>query len=143
MIAREYNGEKSENIAEILKDSVDIYSNDPSGLYVKFDKTPTQVTRITFVFQVNLALCGFQILKRDIHIPEILNIDIGQLVEYPPRLSIAVQTTPAFTSPEIQVDGLDRKCGFNLIPIQSKRQYGFVASFVNMFLYSQLLPLVL
>ena len=40
---------------------------------------------------------------------------------YPPRLLITAQSSLDFTSPKICVEGLDRKCGFNLfIPVFRK-----------------------
>ena len=60
-----------------------------------------------------------QILKRDIHIPEIMDTDVAL---YPPSLLITTLTDSDFTptSPKIRVEGLDRECGFNLlIPVSS------------------------
>ena len=59
-----------------------------------------------------------QILKRDIDIPT----EISDLIDYPPRLSIGVQTAST-PSPKLQVDGLDRECFFNLIPIPCEYSY--------------------
>jgi hypothetical protein len=55
-----------------------------------------------------------QILKRDIHLPESRGAEVSAVSGYPPRLSITAQTSWDFTSPKIQVEGLDRECGFNL-----------------------------
>ena len=52
--------------------------------------------------------------------PKLSKLDVKEVMGYPPRLSIAVQTAPDFMSPEIQVDGLDRECGYNLLPIFCK-----------------------
>ena len=38
----------------------------------------------------------------------------ADVADYPPRLLITAQSNLDFTSPKICVDGLDRKCGFNL-----------------------------
>ena len=62
-----------------------------------------------------------QILKRDIHLPELINIDVQQLTNYPPRLLIYVQQiSPEFSPPEVQVVGLDRKCSFELEVLRKK-----------------------
>ena len=47
----------------------------------------------------------------------------ADVVDYPPHLLIkfAAQSNLDFTSPKICVEGLDRKCGFNLfIPVSRK-----------------------
>ena len=45
----------------------------------------------------------------------------ADVVDYPPRLLITAQSNLDFTSPKIHVEGLDRKCGFNLfIPVSRK-----------------------
>ena len=70
---------------------------------------------------INITDFILQILKRDIDIPQVMNIDISEIVDYPPRLSIAaIQTASHFISPKVQVDGLDRECNFNLIPVPCK-----------------------
>ena len=49
VIARNYTGMstkgegRSEAIAEILEDKVEVHSSDPAGIYIQFDKRPTQV----------------------------------------------------------------------------------------------------
>ena len=55
-----------------------------------------------------------QILKRDIQLPEVLNVEVSELNDYPPRLSITVRQTDLTSSPEVQVIGLDRECFFAL-----------------------------
>jgi hypothetical protein len=57
-----------------------------------------------------------QILKREIHIPELMNIEVSELMDYPPRLFIYGQLQEDAVSAEIEVDGLDVECHFNLIP---------------------------
>ena len=45
----------------------------------------------------------------------------ADVADYPPRLLITAQSNLDFTSPKICVEGLDRKCGFNLfIPVSRK-----------------------
>ena len=66
-----------------------------------------------------------QILKRDVHVPEFMEVDISELVDYPPRLLIYVKPTECSSSsisspPEVQVLGLDRECSFKL-PILSEK----------------------
>ncbi len=41
--------------------------------------------------------------------------EIPDVIGYPPRLLITARTNSDFTSPRIEVDGLDRECGFNLL----------------------------
>jgi hypothetical protein len=59
-----------------------------------------------------------QIQKREIHIPEILNAEVSEVLDYPPKLFISMQqpAAPGFTSPEIQIGGLDVECCFSLVP---------------------------
>ena len=57
-----------------------------------------------------------QILRRDIHLPELKHFDITELADYPPRLLIYVQQVSADCSiPEVQVLGLNRDCSFELV----------------------------
>ena len=61
-----------------------------------------------------------QILKEDIHIPEIMGADV---TFYPPRVFITSLADFDFTStsPKICVKGLNRECGFNLLlPVSRK-----------------------
>ena len=58
----------------------------------------------------------FQILKRDIDIP----MEVPDLIHYPPKLAIAVQTVST-PSPKLLIDGLDREFFFYLIPLPSKQ----------------------
>ena len=54
---------------------------------------------------------AMQILRRDIHLPELKHFDITELADYPPRLLIYVQQISADCSiPEVQVLRLDREC---------------------------------
>ena len=50
-----------------------------------------------------------QILKREIHLPELLKIKVSDLLDYPPKLiaHIKAATSTASNSPELQVSGLD------------------------------------
>ena len=45
----------------------------------------------------------------------------ADVVDYPPRLLITAQSILDFTSPKIHVEGLDRKCGFNLFITVSRK----------------------
>ena len=61
-----------------------------------------------------------QILKEDIHIPEIMGADVAY---YPPSVFITSLADFDFTStsPKICVKGLNRECGFNLLlPVSRK-----------------------
>ena len=61
-----------------------------------------------------------QILKEDIHIPEIMGVDVAF---YPPSVFITSLADFDFTStsPKICVKGLNRECGFNLLlPVSRK-----------------------
>ena len=59
-----------------------------------------------------------QILKKDVHFPEIMHdVDISELIDYPPRLLIYVKQSECCSGdsqPEVQVIGLDRECSFEL-----------------------------
>ena len=119
--------EPSVVMALIIEDSIIVHSNDPA---VVFDRSPLQVSKHSCTSLLTsthaqalivLVYCLFavpnyfnflQILKRDIDIP----VEIPDLIDYPPRLSIGAQTAST-ASPRVQVDGLDRECVFNLIPI--------------------------
>ena len=50
-----------------------------------------------------------QILKREIHLPELLRIKVSDLLDYPPKLiaHIKAATGAASNPPELQVSGLD------------------------------------
>ena len=70
-----------------------------------------------------------QIFKRDILIPERMNIDVSEFKDYPPRLLIYVkQIEPSFVTsmspPELQIIGLDRECTFE-VPLCEPINYTF------------------
>ena len=65
-----------------------------------------------------------KILKRDVHIPEMLDVNISELVDYPPRLLIYITQTEdcsSFSPPEVQVLGLDRECSLKLMTLSKKK----------------------
>ena len=53
VMKRLYWGAQSEKLAVVIDEEVKVYSNDPTGLHVKFDKIPTHVS----VFLAPLASC--------------------------------------------------------------------------------------
>lgn len=56
-----------------------------------------------------------QILRRDIHLPEEMNVDVSKLTDYPPRLLIyTIQHANDQSPPELQVSGLDIQHSFVL-----------------------------
>ncbi len=55
--------------------------------------------------------------------PEELEIEVSQLIDYPPRLSIFLQhaqSSSAYSIPELQVMGLDIECS---LPITSEEHH--------------------
>ena len=119
VITKEYPGMKgkSQVSVQMTGDEVRVKSNDPT---VMFDKLPTQVSGISLS---QLTWCLLQILKEEIHIPETLNLDVSELIDYPPRLFISFQTpltATEFTPPTLQVEGLKVECNFALIPVSSE-----------------------
>lgn len=61
-----------------------------------------------------------QILKDDIHLPELLNIKVSNFLDYPPKFLIYIKSTTITSGPpKLQVLGLDRECYFEL-PTPSK-----------------------
>ena len=66
------------------------------------------------MYGVKTLIC-MQILRRDIHLPELMNVDVTDLADYPPKLLIYMQQVSANCSiPKVQVLGLDRECSFEL-----------------------------
>ena len=66
-----------------------------------------------------------QIFKRDILIPELMQISVSEFMDYPPRLLVYVkQTEPSsmasMSPPELQIIGLDRECTFE-VPIRESQ----------------------
>ena len=51
-----------------------------------------------------------------------MNIAVSELLDYPPRLLIYIkhQAASNLSSPELEVNGLDRKCCFKLLPVSSE-----------------------
>ena len=112
---KRFRGELSEEFAQVIQDHVEVFSNDK---YVIFDKTPARVSTKPMHVCLIKAEFPFQILMKDIHIPETIGT---KAISYPPRILIRARATSDFTSPKIHVEGLDRECGFNLfIPDSSK-----------------------
>ena len=50
-----------------------------------------------------------QILKREIHLPELLRVRVSDLLDYPPKFTVHIKavTSTASNPPELQVSGLD------------------------------------
>lgn len=111
-------------VAQIVGDKVDLRSNDETGL-ITFDRTPAQVTHCTFKVASYAKneyyyYISVQILKRDVHVHEELNINFSKLRDYPPKLLIYVnqQEFSYSNPPEVQVIGLDRLC---FLPILGRK----------------------
>lgn len=70
-------------------------------------------------------MCYLQMQKRDIDIPEFLNIEVSELTDYPPKFSIHMHQTSDHAhqtsdelgceSPKLLVQGLDIDCSFQLV----------------------------
>ena len=61
-MTRQYTGGQSVVLAQIMEEEVTVQTNDLSGVYVKFDKTPTQVrkhTSINFEESVVMVMLSF------------------------------------------------------------------------------------
>ena len=50
---------KSQVLARILKEEVEVHSNDPTGVHVKFDRTPTQVRTFELFIAKNVTIFVF------------------------------------------------------------------------------------
>ena len=112
--------EKSQVSGEMTGEEIKVYSSDPT---VKFDKSPMQVSDILHITITCYRCCIEQILKKEIHIPETLNLDVSELIDYPPRLLISFQTLQTATEPTpptLQVEGLEVECNFALIPVSGE-----------------------
>ena len=62
-------------------------------------------------------------MREEIHIPETLNLDVSELIDYPPRLLISyqiIQIATELTPPTLQVEGLKVECKFNLTPVSGE-----------------------
>ena len=67
-----------------------------------------------------IFFCLVQILKRDIHLPELLSIKVSDLIDYPPKFIAHIKPSVKTSNPpKLQVIGLDRECYFEL-PTPSK-----------------------
>ena len=109
---------RSDVFAEIDGDSISIFPQNASGFKITVDKTPAQVSDSSKEGIVQGVLCIMikQILKRDILLPELLNIDVTEFTDYPPRLLIYLdKIKDDYTvAPKVDIIGLDRQCSFEL-----------------------------
>ena len=95
----------------------------------------------TQYYSYTLLRCK-QILRRDIHLPELKHFDITKLADYPPRLLIYVQQVSADCSiPEVQVLGLDRECSFELAHLGTITKMYTYHNSCQAFLYTAQSPL--
>ena len=66
-----------------------------------------------------------QIFKRDILIPELMQISVSEFMDYPPRLLVYVKQTESssmasLSPPELQIIGLDQECTFE-VPLREPK----------------------
>ena len=108
----------STSIAELHEDEVKVFTNDATGLYITFDQA--SIVSRTICFCNTLQSSIEQILKRDIHWPELRNVKVSKMRDYPPTIKIYVQPASNMSLHELRVTGLDRECRFNIMPYSCK-----------------------
>ena len=70
-----------------------------------------------------------QIFKRDIHLPEALNVAVKDLPDYPPRVAVYAHPTSTNPSiPDIHVTGLDEDQLFSLTNLRKQKCWYFSVS---------------
>ena len=127
-ITKEYKGidegqqARSEVNTRISSDEVILRIIGEEGWNIRFDKEPTKVNSCSYaLFRTQNFACSLsQILKDDIHLPELLDFEVSDFHDYPPKILIYVQPTGiASVPPKLEIIGLDRECYFEL-PAPSK-----------------------